>query len=147
MENDDKRGEFVAGLRALADLYEQQEKLPLPPYGLTLDLDAKVWRKSTKPGANEWEQELDPEASKRSLKRIVRSMGRGRKDKKYTDYNFQCIKKLSDNVSLRVVVDREVACRPVKTGRMIVHPAHTYTIEERIVEEIEYVCDDALLKG
>jgi len=141
------RAEFISGLRALADLYEAQSGLPLPDYGIEVQLDSQVWRKSIKEGAQPWEQEIDPEKSKSKLKSIVRAMGRGRKDKQYSEYSFKCVKRLSENVKLSVRVGREVACTAVKTGETIVHPAHTYTTAARVEEVVEYICDETLLKG
>lgn len=145
-----RRDELVTGLRALADLFEKNgvDKLPLPDGKIIVSLNAQVWEPDPQPN-EPWRQKVNPEKSKALLKRIVRGMGAGRKEKEYSESSFVCRKQLSDEVQLMVRVDRQVACRPVPTGRVIVHPARTesYTVPERVEEEVEWICDDTLLGG
>lgn len=146
----ERRDELVAGLRALADLFEKNgvDKLPLPDNKVVVPLNAQVWEPDQQPG-EQWRQKVNAEKSKALLKRIVRGMGAGRKEKEYSQDSFVCRKQLSNEVQLLVRVDRQVACRPVPTGRTIVHPARveSWTVPERVEEEVEWVCDDTLLGG
>jgi hypothetical protein len=143
------RAEFVQGLEALTELFRKdgRNRLPLPKYGLTVQLDADVQVPSDKPGAMPWDTVVDQEASLSLLKRIVSGMGRGRKEKRYLESSFSCVKELGGNVTLRVDAGRNVICTPRKTGRIVVHPAHVYTAPERVEEEVEWVCDETLLGG
>lgn len=145
-----RRKDFVEGLRALADLFEKDgpSRLPLPPYGVTVSLDATV-KEPLAPGQKEWDldRKVDQQASLRKLRKIVTGMGRGKKDKRFMDDSFSCVKDLGGQVRLRVDAGRSVICKPVKTGRTIVHPATTYTSPERVEEEVEWVCDETLLGG
>lgn len=145
-----RRDELVTGLRELADLFEKNgvDKLPLPDSKIIVSLNAQVWEPDPQPN-EPWRQKVNPEKSKALLKRIVRGMGAGRKEKEYSDQSFVCRKHFSEEVQLMVRVDREVACRPVKTGRTIVHPARveSYKVPERVEEEVEWICDDTLLGG
>lgn len=141
------RQEFVAGLRAMADLFENDgpTRLPIPQYGVTVSLDASVKIPSAKPGAMPWDTEVDQPASLRQLKRIVRGMGRGRKQKVFEKERFSCIKDLGGKVTLRVEAGRTVICKPVQTGRTIFRPAQFYSTPGRVEEEVEWVCDETLL--
>lgn len=140
--------QFVSGLRELADLYEKNgpKGLPIPDWGVTVSLEMD----QTKPKENgqwSWETEPDDEATKRYLKKCLRLLGRGKKEKKYTEYSFTVRKELSPLVRIELTTNRESVCRKVPTGKKIVHPAttHTYTTEQRVEEEFEWVCDDPLL--
>ena len=139
------RNEFIGGLRALADQYEANGKLPIPTYGIVIDIDGTEWRKSTKEGAADWEREIDPDKSKSAVKRIMRAMGRGRKDKKFNEYEFSCVKDFGGGVKLKVSTQREAVCKKVPTGNQIIHEAHTYTTARRVEDEYEWVCDDPVL--
>lgn len=142
------RKEFVAGLRAMADLFEKDgpTRLPIPQYGLTVSLSAEV-KEPLKPGESEWsaKREVDREASLRQLRKLVSGLGRGRKEKNFFGESFSCVKDLGGGVRLRVEAGRTVVCKPVKTGRTVVHAA--YTLPERVEEEVEWVCDEPLLNG
>jgi hypothetical protein len=136
----ERRDQLVSGLRELADLYEKNSTLPLP-YGVSVQLDVTV-RKSAGTPDKPWETVVDEEATKRAVKRAIRGMGRGRKDKVYSDYSFIVNKQLTPMVLLQMQTTRGAVCHKVPTGRTIVHPAQHYTTDERVEEEYEWVCDD-----
>lgn len=141
-----RRQDFVAGLRAMADLFEKDgpTRLPLPTYGVTVSLSAEV-KKPAAPGQRDWDRETDPEASLARLRKIVRGMGRGKKEKQFYSDSFSCVKDLGGHVTLRVDAGRQIVCKPVKTGRTVVHAAYVESYPERVEEEVEWVCDETLL--
>jgi hypothetical protein len=145
MNDVEARADFVQGLRDLADLYEEKKALPLPAYPIQVTLNGTV--KENKEGVYEWNQEVDAEATKKNMKRIIRAMGRGKKEKQYTDWSFSCVKKFGDLIVLKAETKRDAVCRKVFTGNKIKHAAstQTYTTPERIEDEYEWVCDDPLL--
>lgn len=130
-----ERHKFIQGLRELADLYEASEALPIPPYGVTVTINPTVWKTPYK--------EVDDEATRKALKKIIRSMGRGKKEKIYNDWSFICRKKFGP-IELRVETTRSAICRKVPTGNKVIHAARTEYIPERVEEEYEWVCDDAV---
>lgn len=136
-----RREELVDGLRQLADLYERSANLPLPKYGVSVQLDVTVKQSAGTPG-EPWKEETDEAATRRAVKKAVRGMGRGKKEKVYSDYSFVVNRKLTSMVLLQVSTTRAAVCRKVPTGRTIVHPPQSWSSPERVEEEFEWVCDD-----
>lgn len=133
-----RRADLVAGLRELADLYERNVKLPLPAHGVSIQLDVTVKEDSPTP----WSAAPDEAATKKAMKSAIRAMGRGKKEKVYSDYSFVVNRRITPEVLLQVQTSRAAVCRKVPTGRVIVRPAETYTTPRTETEEFEWVCDD-----
>ena len=133
MDAVEHRADIVAGLRALADLFENEERLPVPEY-VTVQQSVMQLDKNWK---------FDHEASKREIKKIVRALGRGRKEKEFNSYEFRVTKKLSERVKVVYSVTREAVCKKVPTGETIIYAAQV--IPERKEEKFEWVCEDAVL--
>ena len=141
-----RREHLVEGLRELANLYERSTLLPLPKLGVTVALNVTVKKPAGTP-EEPWREVEDEEATKRAVKRAIRGMGRGRKEKVYSDYSFVVNRQVSPMVLLQVQTTREAVCRKVPTGRTIVHPAQTYSTPERVEEEYKWECDDPVFSA
>ena len=128
--------EMAKGLRALADHIEAKgADLPLPD-SINVRCDATVYDNH---------YQVDEAASKAVVKKAVRSLGRGKKEKIFNEYQFECNKTYGPHVTLKVVALRAAVCRKVLTGNKITHAASTQYLPERIEEEYEWVCDDPIL--
>jgi len=136
-----RREHLVEGLRELANLYESSALLPLPKLGLVVAINVTV-EKPAGTTFEPWAAVPDEAATKRAVKRAIRGMGRGRKEKVYSDYSFIVNRQVSPMVLLQIQTTRQAVCRKVPTGRTIVHPAQNYSTPERVEEEFEWECDD-----
>jgi hypothetical protein len=132
------RGEYVAGLRALADMLEQHGDCPLP-YGA----GTENWTKSVMltfycHGRDEFD------AFRRAFP--------GRLDKKVDEqseaYGFELHGSLR-GLHLYAAVDRGKVCRRVVTGTREVEVPETAAVEAQpartvVVEDVEWVCEPLL---
>lgn len=132
---DTVRGEYIAGLRALADALEQNADVPTPDYG-------DSWSPIRWVIANE-----QPDEQKAVAQRIVRGLG-GTWDKSGRDEFFVFTSKLR-GLYVDVLARREAVCRRVVTGtRDVVErvPAPDAPMVEvtKTVEDVEWVCEPLL---
>lgn len=136
--------ELAQGLRELADVFEMHggKSLPLPPWGVSVEINVTKHEDEDRP----WDSPIDGEATRSALKKAIRGMGRGRKEKIFNDYQFLAKREFPGAVTLKVTASREGVCRKVPTGNKIIHAATTHYIPEREEEEFEWVCDDPILK-
>lgn len=130
-----RRSEFVAGLRELADWYEQHPDFPLPTYGVT----AKVWPPFDRPAP---------------LADYARQLGHADKEANGMLDEFRLTKHFPGDVKVIAAARREDVCeRKVTTETVYVQqpdPELTKDVplvdveEER--ERVEWVCPDSILQ-
>lgn len=113
----ERRQAFIAGLRQLATFYEQQPAIEAP-YGLMVNVSV---------------------STRETMARYARLTSWA---KRYLDAWFCLVKEFSGGVTLELNIERGHVCRRVVTGTKVV-PAQP----EQVVEEVEWVCDDALLEA
>lgn len=117
MMTTEDRDNTIRGLRELADFLESHPLVPAP-YKPSLNVFTNT------------ETEIPAIARCASWEKV------------YLDCWFTLARKFSGDVTLEVNVPRKQVCRKVRTGERVV-PAQP----ERIVEEFEWVCDEASLLG
>lgn len=135
MSSTQKRAEYVAGLRALADLIEQHDDLPTP-YGVTA----------------QW---INVSSSQEDQRRIAQTFARvmpGKIDKGVRDDAFDLDGHVGA-VEVSMIVSRNAVCRRVvkdvrEVTREIPDPdalaaVPTVTVTET-VEDVEWVCEPLL---
>lgn len=136
------RNAFIKGLRDLADAFESRPNMPIPPYGLEIHVDMTVSEYGYVDG--KYETIYNNEQTLRDLKRATRAIP-GRKEKVFLDWAFQVKKDFGGQVVYKIRASRESVCKKVLTGNKTVHAASTHYTPERIVEDYEWVCEDAAL--
>lgn len=128
-----KRHELLTTLRELTELIEE--------HGLELPEATVVACSSTVARFNSKTYEDRTEAErKRDVQRIARALAPI--EKKYLGETFLLKKKLT-HITVSFNVSRDVVCRAVKTGKQKV--IEGFYSPSRIVDEVEWVCDDPLL--
>lgn len=143
-----KAKQTADGLRAMADVIEKYggDAWPLDLLYLDKDLDVSVGQYGPDPdNNNEYGYMYDHDATMKAVRKAVRGLGPGKKEKTYSDSTFMVKKTFAPGVSLRVKANRKAVCKAVPTGRTIVHAASTMHFPERIEHEVEWVCEDALV--
>lgn len=146
-EDAKRRVEMANGLRQLADVVEQYggEAWPLP---YQIEVSVSVTKSEYKMVDGEWTTVYDEEQTRKNLRKALRGMGKGRKEKKFNYGSFEIVRDYGGDVLLKVHSTRAAVCKKVPTGNKIVHEAHTYTQARRVEEEYEWECTDGvLLKG
>jgi hypothetical protein len=136
--------QLAQGLRELADVFEMHggKMLPLPKYGVQVGIDVTQHEDNDRP----YGSPIDEEATRKVLKKAIRGMGSGRKEKIFNDWQFLAKREFAGGVTLKVSTTREGVCKKVLTGNKIIHAARTDYIPETVEEEFEWVCDDPILK-
>jgi len=130
-----ERDELVASLREFADFIEDR--------GLDMPIVPEVYVSGTLPYyERKTFNQLDNKQKKAILKRLIRAIKPVKK--KYADQTLYISREFGKKITMKISVSRDVACRAVPTGNKIIHAA-TY-IPERVIEEVEWVCTDPLLK-
>lgn len=90
-----------------------------------------------------WANTCDAQADdKEQLLQLRKKLGR-KVEKVVESYQFGFKKSFGDHVEYSITVPREEVCERVVTGTRV-EPA--YTVEERVVEEYDYICPDSFLK-
>lgn len=138
----DKRIAFIKGLRDLADAFESRPNMPIPHYGIEIVVDMTVSKYGYVNG--QYTTIYNNEQTLKDLKRATRAIP-GKKDKVFLDWAFQVKKDFGGQVVYKVRASRESVCKKVLTGNKTVHAASTHYTPERIVEDYEWVCEDAAL--
>lgn len=110
-----KRANIIRGLHALAAFLEAHPDVPAP-WGVQVDVFV---------------------AEKNELAAIARLTAW---QKEYRDTWFSLHKAFSETVTLEVNIERDKVCRRVVTGTRVVAAQ-----PERVVEEFEWKCEDAIL--
>src|SRR6266576_7297575 len=136
-----RRVEMANGLRALADVIEKYggDNWELP-YGIEVSRNVAV-SEYKRVGEN-YETVYDHDATLKALKKGMRGMGRGRKEKIFNDWLFAVKKDFGGGVTLKIEAARAAICKKVPTGNKTVHAARTEYIPQRVEEEFEWVCED-----
>jgi hypothetical protein len=131
-----ERDGLVAGLRELANFIEDR--------GLDLPIKLHSWNEFT---LNTWFYESDEVDPKVQLQRAARVLGRADKNFQYS--TFELTKKFGDYIKLKFSCDREKVCRKVVTGTKQVQKRVYVDIPNEFVnvEEVEWICDEPLLKS
>lgn len=138
-----ERADYIAGLRALADLLESTPELPLP----------------TEPSAFEWQigyKYPTNEAKRAGLAEIARLIP-GRFDKNdpaESDYNakyFELTGRLA-GILVRIWAERDAVCRRVVTGtrqvtEMVPAPDAPLVAVTKTVEDVEWRCEPLLAEA
>lgn len=137
------RADYIAGLRALADLLEQHDELPLPTHGSESPLAWWIW-----PHAVE-----DPKATLATLVRLIpgaksKSVGEGSAGNSWFTVTAQLhgltidINTYRNQVCNRVVIGtREVTEEVPDPDAVAAVPTVTVT---KTVEDVEWVCEPLL---
>jgi hypothetical protein len=110
-----RRADFIQGLRECADFMERHPLIPTP-YGHAINAFVNT---------------------KEQLAAIARSTSWA---KGYDDNYFWLKKTFSGDITLEVNTNRERICRRVVVGTKVI-PAQP----EKVVEQVEWVCDEGLL--
>ena len=134
MPNDTERAEYVKGLRALADLIEQHDELPLPT--------SKI----------EWAVHYfgDDDAQKTALATIARLLpGKVKKnDPNSSEYNAEyfILKGTLHGLRVEAWANRSTVCTRVVTGtREVTKTVPVKTEDVTVVEDVvEWVCEPIL---
>jgi len=120
-----RRDEFIAGIRGLIEWMESHPDMPAPSSMDTGNIF--TW-------------------SKEELTRLRRDCGLH--DKMFSEYFAGFEHKFSNEVKLHLVIERDKVCRRVRVGEKVI-PASPETVvpakEETIEPLYEWKCDDALL--
>lgn len=135
------------GLRALADVIEQYggENWPLP-YAVEVSVDVGVSEYTNVDG--KWQTVYDTEATKKALRKALKGMGVGKKEKTFGDWLFSIRKDFGGDVALEVHANRASVCVKVPTGNKIIRESTTYTTPRTVEEEYVWECNDGtLLRG
>jgi hypothetical protein len=133
----DPRAEYVAGLRALADLLEANPALPLPHHGASPDYSRLAVFARNKDDLLAWARAIP-----------------GRKDKNVTDsesYGFELLGNLR-GLHLLIYGQRAEVCTRVVTGTRevvkTVHAPDAPMVEvTEVVEDVEWVCEPLLAEA
>jgi hypothetical protein len=124
-----RRRHFIAGLRAVADFYEQNVDAYYD--GMHLTLNMYVWGR----------------AARQTLRRMVQAFGQC--NKVYDDRNITVSRKFNDQITVAVFAPRAKVCRRVVTGARIL-PARIVPATKEVlipparVEIVEWQCDPLL---
>lgn len=129
------RGDYIAGLRALADLLERDDAFPLPDdrdvawYLFGVDADGKKL-----PDAEQKARAAD----------LVRRLP-GRQEKQQTGELFRFRGHIG-GIRTQVIVDRDAVCERVVTGTREVEEKVPTAFETvtKVVEDVEWVCKPLL---
>jgi hypothetical protein len=136
--SDNKAAEFAQGLRDLADIIERNGGKAFPlPGKLYLQVDVTVGEHNA-----QYEYVPDVEATRKAMKKGIRGMGRGKKEKVYNDAYMTVNKEFGPYVVLQIKAQRQGVCRKVPTGNKIIH--ESYTIPRQVTEEFKWECDDPI---
>lgn len=128
----DKRQEFINGLRAVADFYENNPAAHFD--GMQLSISMYAWE----------------EDAKSAIAATAKAMGKC--EKEYDENNFTVRKNFSEIVSLGVFAPRAKVCTPVVVGTKVIPehvvPATAEThVPERVENVIEWRCEPLLAGG
>jgi len=136
------RADYIAGLRALADLLEQHDELPLPSHGASQPLDWWIW-------------EHEVEDAKAVMATIVRLLP-GAKSKVVGESgasSWFTVEAKLHGLRINVNARRNTVCRRVVKGvrevtKEVADPealaaVPTVTVTET-VEDVEWVCEPLL---
>lgn len=125
---------YTAGLRALADLLDQNPEVPLPVYGSILDMLVIV-------------QTSDPAALLAKVARLI--PGTLTKD---ADDNYFRLRGQLHGLSITFAADREKVCRKVVKGiRTVTKPDPEWVAKVPLVtceeEDVEWICPPLLTQS
>lgn len=122
--------ETVAKLREFADFLEKHG-VELPD---GLWVSTSEWMNLTATDYEDGETKINEAGTKENIRKFIAAVGECEKD--YRDDRIVITKNYSDgSMMLRGEVDRSIMCKRVVVGQKVV-PA----TEERVVDEIEWVC-------
>ena len=131
-----QRDNLVASLREAADFIEAHGiDLPFDISSVSMGAHIATYDRKTY-------EKRDPKEMKRDLKQAVRILKPVKKE--YYGSTLY-IKKQFGVISLSLTASRDVACKQVKTGKIILKEA--VMIPASMEEEIEWVCTDPILRA
>lgn len=112
--------QFAAGLRAVADFYEQHEEIALPhePYISNFSVNTKE-------------------------EAVLVAKALGTFDKVYRDDSFQILKEVVPGFQMRFYFNRASVCERVVKGTTTI-AAHVEHVPERVIEDVEWRCHPLL---
>lgn len=138
MNSTEARADYIAGLRALADLLDQHDELPLPTAGRTTALDWWIW-----------DHEVND--AKATLAAIVRLLP-GSKSKTAGQVgatSWFTVEAALHGLRIDINTNRASVCQRVVTGtrevtKTIPDPAAPTVTVTETVEDVEWVCEPLL---